>query len=59
MQTHDYKPHPAERSSSHLFWAFDDEDAPAEITIFDPQNETTTRWITIDKHYVCTLNESV
>ena len=49
----------AELPNGTLSWAFDDEDAPTEITIFDPQNEITTRWIAIDKDYVCDLNESV
>lgn len=59
MQTHDYEPHPEEHSNGILSWAFDDEDAPSEITVFDPQNEITTHWITIDKEYVCDLNESI
>jgi hypothetical protein len=57
MHTHD--PHPEALSHSTLSWAFDDEDAPTELTIFDPENEITTRWITIDKDYTYTLSECV
>ncbi|GAB6861185.1 hypothetical protein ACFR97_14045 [Haloplanus litoreus] len=58
-QTHDHESRPENRPAITLAWAFNDQDAPSEITIFDPQNEITTHWITIDKDYVYDLDETV
>ena len=46
-------------STGTLSWAFDDEDARTEITIFDLRTETKTRWITMDAAHVCDLTDSV
>lgn len=59
MHTHDHESRSAEPPTVALSWAFNDEDAPTEITVFDPQNEVETRWITMDKDHVCDLDESV
>lgn len=59
MQTHDHESQFEELPDGTLSWAFDDEDDPTEITIFDPRNDITTHWITIEKASVCDLNESV
>ncbi|MFD1597411.1 hypothetical protein [Halobellus rarus] len=56
MSTSNRKSRTAELSEFRLSWALDDEDSPTEITVFDPQNETTTRWITIEKDYVKNLD---
>jgi len=56
MSTSNGKSRSAEPPEFRLSWAFDDEDAPTEITIFDPQDETTTHWITIEKGYVRDLD---
>lgn len=55
MSTNDSESHSAELPDVTLCWAFDDEGSPTEVTVFDPQNEITTRWITIDEDYVCDL----
>ncbi|MFB6081649.1 MAG: hypothetical protein ABEJ67_02390 [Halanaeroarchaeum sp.] len=38
---------------------FDDQDAPAEVTIFHPgaDERSATRWITIDSRYAVPLDE--
>ena len=59
MSTNNHKPRSAELSEYRLSWAFDDEESPTEITIFDPQDETTTRWITMEKDYVRDLDSVV
>ncbi len=59
MQTHDHESYSEEHPTGTLSWALDDEDAPSEITVFDPGHDITTHWITIKKDYVCDLNESV
>lgn len=59
MPTHDHNSPPTDPPSGILSWAFDDEDAPTEITIFDPQKESTTHWITSDRDDVCALAECV
>ena len=52
MATNNLQSHSAELPNFALCWAFDDEDSPTKVTVFDPQNEITTHWITIEKDYV-------
>lgn len=42
-----------------LSWAYDDTDAPTEVTIFDSDGEITTRWITMETEYVRDLDEAL
>lgn len=55
MSTNDREPRSAELPDFTLCWAFDDEDSPTEVTVFDPEREPTTHWITIEKEYVWDL----
>lgn len=57
MQVTNHESRPVELSPVTLAWAFDDQDAPTELTIFDPGVDITTRWITIDADHVRDLDE--
>lgn len=58
MPINNHESRHTEGSGVTLAWAVDDRDAPTELTIFDPDDDVTTRWITMDEAHVCDLNET-
>ncbi|MDS0222432.1 hypothetical protein NDI54_13880 [Haloarcula sp. S1AR25-5A] len=59
MQTNNHDSRPPNRPDIALSWAVDDRDAPTELTIYDPQSERTTHWLTIDRDFAYDLAETV
>lgn len=59
MTTPEHESSPDERPSVTLSWAFNDADAPSQVTIFDSDDEITTHWITMDEEYVYDLLDHV
>lgn len=57
MYTHD-EARPAEQPRYTLSWAYDDEEHPTEVTIFDSREEPTTRWVTVDEDHVRDLEDN-
>lgn len=59
LSMHTDDSHPEDHPPGTLSWAVDDEADPSELTIFEPQAELTTHWITMDTESVCDLDQRV
>lgn len=59
MNASDNESRSAEHPRHTLRWAYDDEEHPTEVTVFDPGADITTHWITIDKESVWKLDETI